>query len=345
MGPSTSHLRWTRRLEGPVNEGAAVGVDGSVLIASDGGVLHALDPSTGRDRWTYDGDGTFGGEDLSVTPAVLGDGTILWPAPGHRLVALSAAGKQLWTLQLRGLVLSPALGSGGRVYVQDMSGQLTAIDTGTNGRHTVAWTIQTGTDSFGSPAIAADGTIYVTAGRTLFAVADDGTRARLRWSFAAPAEIEVSAAVATGGTVVLGSNGDVEQGVTPTGHLAWSFRTGTQSYSSAVTADGDAYFGDNNGFVTIVNATTGALIRREQGLPPAAGRTSAGVGVWTAPLVDAAGNTYVGTAAGHIDGYGPTGGKLWDIDTGGQDAGYPMLTADGLLVLGSNTGILYGVSG
>ncbi|MGH9180261.1 MAG: PQQ-binding-like beta-propeller repeat protein, partial [Acidimicrobiales bacterium] len=75
LGPTTGRIRWERRLEGPVTPGPAVGADGTIYAASNGGVLHALDPRTGVDRWTYDGGGRYG-SDLSTTPAVLDDGTV-----------------------------------------------------------------------------------------------------------------------------------------------------------------------------------------------------------------------------------------------------------------------------
>ncbi|MGH3768537.1 MAG: hypothetical protein ACRDS0_15860 [Pseudonocardiaceae bacterium] len=52
-----------------------------VYAASNGGVLHDLDPATGANRWTYDS-GHTGGGDLSVPPLVLPDRTVLWPTPG-----------------------------------------------------------------------------------------------------------------------------------------------------------------------------------------------------------------------------------------------------------------------
>lgn len=63
--------------------------------------------------------------------------------------------------------------------------------------------------------------------------------------------------------------------------------------------------------------------------------------MWTAPLVDRDQNVYVGTAAGHVYGFAPDGRRLWDASVGGIVASYPVLTADGTLVLGSSKGTLY----
>ena len=342
-GPQTAHLKWRVNLGGTVTPGPVIGTDGSILAASNAGVLHALNPANGNERWRFDG-GTSYGNDLSTSPAVLGDGTILWPGPENALYALSGTGKLLWSQHFAGFVLSPAIGTGRRVYIADMAGHLTAIDVGPSGKHTSAWTISTGANSYGSPAIAADGTIYTTAGRKLFAIGDDTTHAKIRWTFTAKDDIEVSPAVAPDGTVILGTNNDVEYAITPAGHPAWTFPKGHYSYSSPVVRGGNAYFGDHLGDLDVIDVSSGAVIRRDTTLSRSPVNSSVGIGIWTAPLVDAAGDVYFGTAAGHLYGYRPDGRRLWDINTGAVNDSYPALTADGTLVIGGGN-TLYAVGG
>ena len=81
-----------------------MGADGTVFAAINAGVLHALDPATGADRWTFDGRGNYG-TDLSTTPAVLASGTVLWPGPHNTLHALFTSGTLLWSERFRGFVL------------------------------------------------------------------------------------------------------------------------------------------------------------------------------------------------------------------------------------------------
>jgi len=123
-GPRTGTVRWRRRLEGAVTPGPVVGADGTVYVSSNGGVLHALDPADGADRWTYDS-GTVVDGDLSVSPLVLPDRTVLFPT-GDQLVALSPAGQRLWSERLPGTVTSPVTVDGRRVYVADTSGTVSA---------------------------------------------------------------------------------------------------------------------------------------------------------------------------------------------------------------------------
>ncbi len=338
-GPRTSHVAWERRLEGAVVPGAVVGVDGSVLAASNGGVLHALDPATGQDRWTYDGGGGYG-SDLSTSPTVLGDGTVLWPGPGDDLHALAPDGRLLWKEHLDAFVLSPAA-VGSRVYVADAGGGLRALDVGPTGQHRTAWTLDLGGTSYSSPAVAPDGTVYVAHDRELVAVRDDGGAARIAWRFRARDTIEVSPAVADDGTVVLGTNADDQYGLRPDGTVRWRFDRGDWTYSSAVVRDGTTWFGDHLGYLDALDLRTGQPRFRAIGTPRSQGTTSSGTGVWTAPLVDRDGGAYVGTAHGHVYGFGPDGSRLWDADVGGIVASYPALTADGTLLIGSTNGFLY----
>ncbi len=338
-GPQSGRTAWTRQLEGAVVPGAVVGIDGLVLAASNGGVLHALDPATGKDRWAYDGGGSYG-SDLSTSATVLGDGTVLWPGPGNNLHALTSSGRLLWKEHFDAFVLSPA-NVGGRVYVADAGGGLRALDVGSSGQHRTAWTTSFGGTSYSSPAIAPDGTVYVAHDDELVAVRDDGDDARIAWRFRTKDTIEVSPAVGRDGTVVLGTNSDDQYGLNPDGSVRWRFDRGDWTYSSAVVRDGTTWFGDHLGYLDVLDSATGRPRHRALGTPKSQGATSAGTGVWTAPLVDGSGNAYVGTANGHVYGFGPDGHRLWDADVGGIVASYPALTAEGTLLLGSTNGTLY----
>ncbi len=93
-----------------------------------------------------------------------------------------------------------------------------------------------------SPAIAADGTIYLgTFQGWLVALTPEG---KPKWKFKAGREIKSSPAVATDGTIYFGSRDWNFYALAPDGKLKWTFNTGAWVDSSpAIGADGTVYFG------------------------------------------------------------------------------------------------------
>ncbi len=110
VGPQSGHVEWSRDLGANITPGPVVGADGTVYVATNAGVLYALDPSTGRTRWTFQGGGPLGGAvDLSVSPLVLPSGSILWPGPRGTLFEISPTGQLLFTHAFGAPLTSPVL--------------------------------------------------------------------------------------------------------------------------------------------------------------------------------------------------------------------------------------------
>jgi outer membrane protein assembly factor BamB len=337
-GPRTARLRWSRRLEGNVTPGPVVGADGTVYAASNAGVLHAIDPATGRDLWTVDEHAPYG-LDLSTSPAVLPSGLLLWPGPGGHLVAVTRAGHVAWRLDLGGQVTSPAVRADGTVVVATTDGLLLGLRPTGSGPGE-EWRTDLGEPSYGSPVLSTDGaTAYQTVTSGVVAV----EAGEVRWRWRVPREIvEVSAAVAPDGTVVVGTNDPYEYGLGPRdGSLRWRFRRGFWTYSSpGVTRDGIAYFGDHGNRVTGLDVTSGDLVFSYQG--SRRDTRVGGVGIWTSVLVDAGHTTYVGTRQGLVYAVDRHAHQLWSYDAGSTVDSYPALTGDGLLVIGATDGRLLG---
>jgi outer membrane protein assembly factor BamB len=335
VGPTAGTLRWRRQLEGAVTPGPVIGPDGTIYAASNAGVLHALNPSTGADRWIYDSGHTHQGDDLSVSALVLKDGTVVWPTPGNELLALSGAGVKLWSRTLPGQPTSPATADGHRIYVGDTAGFVTALDITNNGPPNQVWTVKVGAVSYGSVVIGAGGRLYTTADSSLVAIDDAGGQAHIAWR-AAPGDniTEVSPGLATDGTVLLGTNGSQEWAYRPDGTPFWhSPRVITYS-SPSVTETGLAYVGDHSGTVHV--------FRINDGSEAATYRHSAAQ-IWTSTIVDASYHLYYGTQTGHIVGLGASGATLFDIDLGAPVDCYPALTADANLIIGDRNGTLVAI--
>jgi outer membrane protein assembly factor BamB len=183
------------------------------------------------------------------------------------------------------------------------------------------------------PAVAGDGTIYETAGDSLYALSPAG---QVRWTLRTPAQVEVSAAIAENGIVVFGSDNRDEYGVDPTGRLRWRLPIGNFTYSSPLALAGrEVVFGNHSGQLKTVDSDTGRLIRLDQGRGQ----------IWTAAAVDARGDVYFATRDGLIYGFDAAGRRLFAYDAGSPFDGYPALAPDGTLLIGSVAGTLYAIGG
>ena len=318
-----------------------IGAEGTIYAASAGGVLHALDPADGRDRWAFDAH-AFYGSDLTTSPALLGDRFVLWPGPAGKLYVLDTSGHLVTTLDRAGPVLSPTVVGPTDFYLADMSGELSAYRLdGSSLRE--RWTIDLGDQSYGGPVVAPDGSLRQTVDSSVVAIRDGGDRAYELWRFSAHDISEVTAGVAPDGTTVFGTNDGAEYGIGPAGDQRWKVDLGTFTYSSpAVTPAGTAYFGDNNGVVYVVRTSDGTVLRRIQA--PAKGKRDES-SLWSSPVVDGQGNVFYGTRDGYVYGYAADGRQLWALPAGAAVYSTGALTADGALVIGTEGKVLLCIGG
>jgi outer membrane protein assembly factor BamB len=337
VGPRAGDLRWTRKLEGDVTPGPVVGADGTIYAASNGGVLHALDGRTGRDRWTVDEHAGYG-SDLSTSPAVLPDGMVLWPGPKNALIAVAPDGTVLWRLSVGVQPTSPAVLPDGTTAVGTTGGRVLVLRPTRKGPGEL-FHVDLDESSYGSVAWSGDGsTVYQSVTSGVAAIRDD----RVLWRVPVGKSIEVSPAVAPDGTVVIGTNDPFEYGLNPTdGSVVWRYDRKRITYSSpVVTGDGIAYFGDHRNRITGVDAATGSEVFSYQGSRRDDG--PGGIGIWTAPAVDAAHSVFVGTRQGLVYGVDRTGKRLWTIETGATVDSYPALS-ERTLVIGVSDGRLVAI--
>src|SRR3989338_1637965 len=115
---------------------------------------------------------------------------------------------------------------------------------------TVKWTFETGAGIESSPAIASDGTIYITSfSNFLFAINPDGTE---KWMFSIKVSSDTwtSPAIGHDGTIYIGSsrhNGGIGgklYAINPDGKEKWHFQAESDIFPSpAIGDDGTIYFG------------------------------------------------------------------------------------------------------
>ena len=251
---------------GPPGSPGGAGGDGSVV------------------QWSVDLPGGASSIGLISSVAVAPDGTIYVGSGDHSLYAFRSDGALKWKYETGdAIVASPAVGSDGTIYVGSADRQFYAI----NPDGTLRWVVPTKSVFTASAAIGSDGTIYAAGTNLdltiictgdltvqlsdLYAISPNGT---LKWLATLSGEVHSSPALATDGTIYVGSNGDVGfdrsnpcdtdsayppsnadpgfpvnghlYAVNPNGTLKWDFKTlGHVESSPAIASDGTIYVGSD----------------------------------------------------------------------------------------------------
>ncbi|MBM4462719.1 MAG: PQQ-like beta-propeller repeat protein [Chloroflexi bacterium] len=194
------------------------------------------------------------------------------------------------------------------------------------------WSFAAGGGVNSSPAIGADGTIYVgSKDNKLYAVNRDGT---LKWSFTTGGVVDSSPAVAADGTIYVGSNDNKLYAINPDGTEKWSFDTGGAVGSSpAIGGDRTIYVGSKDNKLYAVN---------RDGTEKWSFDTGGAVG--SSPAVAADDTIYVGSKDNKLYAVNPDGTEKWSFSTGGAVDSSPAIGADGTIYVGSSDNRLYAVN-
>jgi len=249
VGPDGA-VRWKRATGDLVWSSPALGA-GVVYVGSDDDKLYALDLGDGELRWTFTagpcrqgaGPGPEGSR-CDVDGVTVGsDGTVYFSADG--LYALKPDGALKWKFS-PGTVhcaSAPALSeAAATIYVGCQDDAVYAVDTATGVKR---WEFRTQGDVDSSPAIGADGTVYVGSDdRKLYALGPSGV---LRFAVTTAGPIRSSPALGADGTVYVGSGDGGLYAIRPSGSVAWIWKAADRILSSPlVDAAGLIVFGSQD---------------------------------------------------------------------------------------------------
>jgi len=191
-----------------------------------------------------------------------------------------------------------------------------------NPNGTLKWSYTTGYSMYSSPAIGADGTIYVGFGDKLYAINPNGT---LKWSYTTGGGIDSSPAIGADGTIYVGSYDNKLYAINPNGTLKWSYTTGYWIDSSpAIGADGTIYVGSDDNKLYAINPN-GTL----------KWSYTTGYYMYSSPAIGADGTIYVGSRDNKLYAINPDGGLKWSFTTGNWIDSSPAIGADGTIYVGS----------
>ena len=167
------------------------------------------------------------------------------------------------------------------------------------------------------------------------------------WAFQAAGPIVSSPAIASDGSVLVGSQDGKVYAVGRDGTLRWSYATGDIIFSSpALAHDGTIYIGSDDDHLYALNPATGkpkwsvqmGACPQRVGIGPEASRCDVDAG----PTVGPDGVIYTGGDG--IYAINPDGTLRWHYVTGGHVSSAPAVLPDGTVVAGCQDDLLYAIA-
>jgi outer membrane protein assembly factor BamB len=246
--------------------------------------------------------------------------------PGVMYVVVLFTGTAEWRLQ-RVAINAPA-GRGdwwmvGREPTHNHRSPFNGPQTGT-----LAWKFQsTGPGNpFGSPLIAADGTVYVSSSTYVYSFNSTGS---VLWKYPLSASLE-QPALKDDGTVYVTSTQGALYAISSDGVELWHYDTPDSVFSGAsIGAAGDIYFCCDDGLLYAIKPD-GALDWSYD----------AGEAVRGTPLIAADGTLYIYDILGRVVAVNSSGIKQWDYDTTDYIEGNLSRAVDGTVYVSTSDTIL-----
>jgi hypothetical protein len=336
-GPTTTpNLHWAYHAVTWPKSQPTIGTDGNILIGVGYNPLCVVDPVDGSEVFCTGP----GGEGNTSSAAVDENGRMYIGARDNKIWAVNPDGTVAWTYKVNAdgdTMSSPAILSDGSILVA-----CGCVGTGRVFRLSAdgvpLWEYAPSLSiRNSSPAVAADGTIYIgSVTGYLLAVKPDGTE---RWrARIGTRNRESSPSIGADGTVYIGSNFGLSA-VSPAGAILWTFPTnGDVDTTAAIGATGNLHFSSQLRKTRTVYAITAAgnLVWSRSGGGLSAARFAQG----PSPVIDAAGTIYAGIGPDLI-AFNPNGTIRWQYLAADHILGISL--GDGVIQFGARDNMLYQV--
>lgn len=347
---------------------ASVGVEHDVvstgqLVTFNAAQSHDSDGSIALYEWDFNGDGAW---DASGTGPIVNHTYTTQFAYNMQVRVTDDEGAQATATRQIIVTHGPWTGRG---HDSLHTGRSQNLGPQTN---TQQWKFPTGGMVVSSPAVGADGVIYVGGyDQYLYALKPDGG---MKWSNQLPSNIDSSPAIAADGTVYIGCHNHYLYAYNPDGILKWKTDLGqTITSSPTVGPDGTIYVGSYTHRLYAINPDgsikwnflTGSTVWS----CPAIGTDGTiylsaldlnfyaiypdgsqkwlyhtGEEIWSSPAIGRDGTIYFGCNNQNLYALDPDGGLVWTYPAGGQIFSSPALGEDGTIYFGCYDGALYALN-
>ena len=244
---------------------------GTVLFATEGGIVFALDAATGQKRWAYKA-----GDSIVSTPVVASN-TVYFGCWDNKLYALDVTtGELQWSYKTRGRINSTPAVMCGTVVFGSYDGRLYALDA-TSGKR--KWTCETGGRILCSPVSTLSTVYFGSEDGLWYGVEMD--KGNVRWSYSRDLDGSDDnelgygcAGVANGLVYFISSNEKLVALDSATGEYRWTYfdeespnkEYGLGGIQHACMRDGLILCNGIRVGLHLLNGTTGEVLWRRKGL-------------------------------------------------------------------------------
>jgi outer membrane protein assembly factor BamB len=170
LNSQTGQEVWRFQARAPIDSAPIVSKDRVYILALDQ-TLYALDRATGAYLWEFQT-----GQPISdITPALTGNGDIVFGSSDTWLYSVDKLGYEKWSYIMQGaLSASPVIGPEGNVYAPCADGRLYAFDVLGN----LLWHYETGAHIQAAPVVGENGKVYIgtSQGKVVALYPDDGRK-------------------------------------------------------------------------------------------------------------------------------------------------------------------------
>ena len=359
-------LKWSTAINAPTGTGIspvftppfvsspAIASDGTVYVGSTDHFLYALNPD-GTVKWRFETGG-----DLFASPTIGSDGTIYIGSADRQIYAINPNGTLKWIVPTKSVFTSSAaIAADGTIYVAGTDIDQTIFSCVSNNSCSKTVTQACGpgfspcpTDETCVAGQAVGYTVIAQLGN-FYALTDEVTNGKIKWTVGLSGVVHSSPAIASDGTIYIGSNGDFVfdrsnicdntsvfppsavdpfrpvnghlYAFNPNGTLKWAFNTlGDVVSSPAIGSDGTIYVGsehpskfygkDHSTLVDESSAATGFMYAINPNGTPKCEADLFG-DIDSSPAIGSDGTIYVGSDNFHVYALDPNCSldRLWPI--------------------------------